>query len=108
MTDATTASDTNIVDVRSLVPAQRHAKIFQLGDELALALRSSSSTITTRSRSTISSRPNIRSSSPGSISNADQRHGGSRSISSLRPLEFGRAGSRRFRVPARACGRRLS
>ena len=35
MTDATTASDTNIVDVRSLVPAQRHAKIFQLVDELA-------------------------------------------------------------------------
>jgi uncharacterized protein (DUF2249 family) len=35
MTNATTASDANVVDVRSLVPAQRHAKIFQLVNELA-------------------------------------------------------------------------
>ncbi|HLS82527.1 MAG TPA: DUF2249 domain-containing protein [Steroidobacter sp.] len=28
------ASDTNVIDVRSLAPAQRHAKIFQLVDEL--------------------------------------------------------------------------
>lgn len=35
MTKATTASDANVVDVRSLVPAERHAKIFQLVNELA-------------------------------------------------------------------------
>ncbi len=35
MTDAVTASNSNVVDVRSLVPAQRHAKIFQLVNELA-------------------------------------------------------------------------
>ncbi|MGH9770579.1 MAG: DUF2249 domain-containing protein [Candidatus Acidiferrales bacterium] len=35
MTKATATSATNIVDVRSLVPAQRHAKIFELVNELA-------------------------------------------------------------------------
>ncbi len=35
MTNATAASTANVVDVRSLVPAQRHAKIFQLVNELA-------------------------------------------------------------------------
>jgi uncharacterized protein (DUF2249 family) len=35
MTDAFAASDVNVVDVRRLAPAQRHAKIFQLVDELA-------------------------------------------------------------------------
>ena len=35
MTNTTIASNTNVVDVRSLVPAQRHAKIFQLVNELA-------------------------------------------------------------------------
>jgi len=35
MTDAFATSDVNVVDVRSLAPAQRHAKIFQLVDELA-------------------------------------------------------------------------
>ena len=35
MTNTTAASDTNVVDVRRLVPAQRHAKIFQLVNELA-------------------------------------------------------------------------
>src|SRR5690606_7052666 len=34
MTNAATQSDANVVDVRSLVPAQRHAKIFQLVNEL--------------------------------------------------------------------------
>jgi len=35
MTDPTTASDpNNVVDVRTLVPAQRHAKIFQLVNQL--------------------------------------------------------------------------
>jgi uncharacterized protein (DUF2249 family) len=36
MTNATAASAAPVVDVRSLVPAQRHARIFQLVDELAL------------------------------------------------------------------------
>ena len=35
MTSAPAASKANIVDVRSLVPAQRHQKIFQLVGELA-------------------------------------------------------------------------
>jgi len=35
MTDAFATSDVNVVDVRSLAPGQRHAKIFQLVDELA-------------------------------------------------------------------------
>ncbi|HWL46251.1 MAG TPA: DUF2249 domain-containing protein [Sphingomonadaceae bacterium] len=35
MTDATQPSNPAAVDVRSLIPAQRHAKIFQLVDELA-------------------------------------------------------------------------
>lgn len=35
MTSITAASDPNIIDVRSLVPAQRHEKIFQLVNELA-------------------------------------------------------------------------
>jgi uncharacterized protein (DUF2249 family) len=34
MTDSTTAPNTNVLDVRSLVPAQRHARIFQLVNEL--------------------------------------------------------------------------
>jgi uncharacterized protein (DUF2249 family)/uncharacterized protein YjiS (DUF1127 family) len=34
MADAVTPSKSNVVDVRSLVPAQRHAKIFQLVNEL--------------------------------------------------------------------------
>lgn len=34
MTDAVTTSNSSVVDVRSLVPAQRHAKIFQLVNEL--------------------------------------------------------------------------
>lgn len=35
MTDTTTTtSDADVVDVRSLIPMQRHAKIFQLVDEL--------------------------------------------------------------------------
>jgi uncharacterized protein (DUF2249 family) len=35
MTDAAKQSDVDTVDVRSLVPAQRHAKIFELVHELA-------------------------------------------------------------------------
>jgi uncharacterized protein (DUF2249 family) len=35
MTNTATVSDANVVDVRSLVPAQRHAKIFELVTELA-------------------------------------------------------------------------
>ena len=35
MSNTTEGSAANIVDVRSLVPAQRHEKIFQLVDELA-------------------------------------------------------------------------
>ncbi len=35
MTSVTVASAPDTVDVRSLVPAQRHAKIFQLVNELA-------------------------------------------------------------------------
>lgn len=35
MTTTATVSDANVVDVRSLVPAQRHAKIFELVNELA-------------------------------------------------------------------------
>jgi uncharacterized protein (DUF2249 family) len=35
MSDATTTSESRVVDVRSLVPAQRHQKIFQIVDELA-------------------------------------------------------------------------
>jgi uncharacterized protein (DUF2249 family) len=35
MTDATAASNAKVVDVRNLVPAQRHHKIFQLVSELA-------------------------------------------------------------------------
>src|SRR5690606_1021099 len=35
MTDAIQQSEANTVDVRSLVPAQRHAKIFELVNELA-------------------------------------------------------------------------
>ncbi len=35
MTSVTAASAPDTVDVRSLVPAQRHAKIFQLVNELA-------------------------------------------------------------------------
>jgi uncharacterized protein (DUF2249 family) len=35
MSSATAASAASVVDVRSLVPAQRHQKIFQLVDELA-------------------------------------------------------------------------
>ncbi len=35
MTSVTTASDPSTIDVRSLVPAQRHEKIFQLVNELA-------------------------------------------------------------------------
>jgi uncharacterized protein (DUF2249 family) len=35
MTNATTRSGVNVVDVRSLVPAHRHARIFQLVNELA-------------------------------------------------------------------------
>jgi uncharacterized protein (DUF2249 family) len=35
MSEATKPSATNVIDVRSLVPAQRHAKIFQLVDQLA-------------------------------------------------------------------------
>jgi len=35
MTDAATTPDTNVVDVRSLVPALRHATIFRLVHELA-------------------------------------------------------------------------
>ncbi len=35
MTNPTTASDPNVVDVRTLVPAQRHEKIFQLVNQLA-------------------------------------------------------------------------
>ena len=35
VTNATPASNANVVDVRSLVPAQRHAKIFQLVNALA-------------------------------------------------------------------------
>lgn len=34
MTDTTQQSDINTVDVRSLVPAQRHAKIFELVNQL--------------------------------------------------------------------------
>jgi uncharacterized protein (DUF2249 family) len=34
MTSATQPSDSEVVDVRSLVPAQRHAKIFQLVNAL--------------------------------------------------------------------------
>jgi len=34
MTDSTTTEDADIVDVRMLIPMQRHAKIFQLVDEL--------------------------------------------------------------------------
>ncbi|MDT3684150.1 MAG: DUF2249 domain-containing protein [Pseudorhodoplanes sp.] len=34
MTNATNVSAANVVDVRSLVPAQRHAKIFELVNEL--------------------------------------------------------------------------
>jgi uncharacterized protein (DUF2249 family) len=36
MTNATNASSANVVDVRSLVPAQRHAKIFELVNELTV------------------------------------------------------------------------
>ncbi|GIK97270.1 MAG: aminotransferase [Alphaproteobacteria bacterium] len=35
MTSATEGSAVNVVDVRSLVPAERHRKIFELVDELA-------------------------------------------------------------------------
>lgn len=35
MTSATEGSSANVVDVRSLVPAERHRKIFELVDELA-------------------------------------------------------------------------
>jgi uncharacterized protein (DUF2249 family) len=35
MTNAATAPDTTVIDVRSLVPMQRHAKIFELTDGLA-------------------------------------------------------------------------
>lgn len=35
MTSVTAPSNSNIVDVRSLVPAQRHQKIFRLVNELA-------------------------------------------------------------------------
>ena len=35
MTDATKNSNVNKVDVRSLIPAQRHAKIFELVNKLA-------------------------------------------------------------------------
>ena len=35
MTNVTAASTPNTVDVRSLVPAQRHAKIFELVNKLA-------------------------------------------------------------------------
>ncbi len=35
MSNATAGSHANIVDVRSLVPARRHEKIFQLVNELA-------------------------------------------------------------------------
>jgi uncharacterized protein (DUF2249 family) len=35
MTDAAKQSDVDTVDVRSLIPAQRHAKIFELVHELA-------------------------------------------------------------------------
>jgi uncharacterized protein (DUF2249 family) len=35
MSNTTEGSAANVVDVRSLVPAQRHEKIFQLVDELA-------------------------------------------------------------------------
>jgi uncharacterized protein (DUF2249 family) len=34
MTNAAISPDVNVVDVRSLVPAQRHAKIFELVNEL--------------------------------------------------------------------------
>jgi uncharacterized protein (DUF2249 family) len=34
MPEAAIASDSNVVDVRTLVPAQRHQKIFQLVNEL--------------------------------------------------------------------------
>jgi uncharacterized protein (DUF2249 family) len=34
MTNAAPVSDSNVIDVRTLVPAQRHAKIFKLVDEL--------------------------------------------------------------------------
>lgn len=35
MTSATEGSGANVVDVRSLVPAERHGKIFELVDKLA-------------------------------------------------------------------------
>jgi uncharacterized protein (DUF2249 family) len=35
MTNAASASNANVIDVRSLVPAQRHATIFALVDKLA-------------------------------------------------------------------------
>ncbi|MDI3468859.1 MAG: hypothetical protein OJF62_000922 [Pseudolabrys sp.] len=35
MTNAAPASKSNVIDVRTLVPAQRHAKIFKLVDELS-------------------------------------------------------------------------
>jgi uncharacterized protein (DUF2249 family) len=35
MTNKMPESDTNIVDVRSLVPAERHEKIFQIANALA-------------------------------------------------------------------------
>jgi uncharacterized protein (DUF2249 family) len=35
MPEATKTSTANVIDVRSLVPAERHAKIFQLVDQLA-------------------------------------------------------------------------
>ncbi|RUU52743.1 DUF2249 domain-containing protein [Mesorhizobium sp. M2C.T.Ca.TU.002.02.1.1] len=35
MTNPTIASDADVIDVRTLVPAQRHAKIFELVNQLA-------------------------------------------------------------------------
>src|SRR5690606_27749663 len=35
MTKVSEGSDANVVDVRSLVPAERHARIFELVDQLA-------------------------------------------------------------------------
>lgn len=39
MTNAASSTDIDVVDVRSLVPAQRHARIFELVNGLALGGR---------------------------------------------------------------------
>ena len=66
----------NVVDVRTLVPAQRHAKIFQLVDELAAGAAFTLVNDTTPSPSTTSSRRSTRSSFPGRIWNAAPTCGG--------------------------------